>query len=361
MQKKNQSVTKKNLAIILLLISSLIFSIGCEKKEEIKEVVEEETTKIPVETVAVKQGNFNKALVLSGVTKAKDEVSVIPKTMGMEKIIELHIKEGDKVSAGQTIAVLDHRSTDVQMNSAQIAYEDAQKNYERNKVLFESGALPQINLEQSETALRNAENNLNAQNLNFDNSIVTTPISGTVTQLIAKKGGMASGQTPIAVVTDLSTIEVKTNINEMQINKVKLGHKVRMYIPALGGKPLTGTIVTINPLIDEKAKAYPVTIHISNTDGKIKSGMYTEIELITDSISKGIIIPAQAIITRENESKVFVVRDNKAVAVKVELGLSNGDETIITKGLKVGEQVITYGNEDVVNGDEVVVTKRGDK
>lgn len=380
-------MTNKRKILVLLLITIMVFSIGCSAEEETEEV--EQSTKVPVETETVKQGAFTKSIILSGMTEAKDEVTIYPNVMGMEKILQLNIKEGDQVSAGQVIAVLDQPSTaerddqkdlqtkkiQLQIESTEIAYDDALRTHQRNLSLYQSGAIPKINVEQSEVALQNIEQNLKALKVDLHHSKkvwpddndpnVTATISGTVTDLPVRQGGSASGQTPIAVITDLSDIEVKMNVNEMQVNNLSVGKSVRIYIPALGGKPLTGTVKNINPQMDEQAKAYPVTINIPNQGAKIKTGMHAEIEVITDSIGGAILVPAQAIITRENRSTVFLVRNDKAVEVRVEIGLSNGDVTIIKRGLKAGEKVITYGNEDVVDGDEVIIPDekpdRGDK
>ncbi|MGI6226311.1 MAG: efflux RND transporter periplasmic adaptor subunit, partial [Peptococcales bacterium] len=316
---------------------------------------------IPVDVAQVKKQDFVKGVVLSGTTKPQATATLLPKIMAAEKVINLSVEVGDRVSAGETIAVLDQSTVSIQLNSARTTYEDLQRNYERNKVLFEAGALPQASLEQLELQLIQAKNSLEAQEIAFNNTIIKSPISGVVTAVTAEVGNLASAQTPIATIVDLDTVEIDCSINESQVNKIVVGDKVEIRIPATGGKIFEGKIKSVSPTMDPRTKAYPLTITLANKDMVIKDGMYAEVEIITDVRKDAVVAPAQAIIQRNGVTKVFVVLEDKAYEKEVEIGLSNGKETEIIRGLEPGEEVIIRGNEDVVRGDPVKVVGRGEK
>jgi len=349
----------KRLLILSLIVILAVFNFGCGSKKKVEEEVK--VNKIPVETVEVRQGEFSKAILLSGITKPQASVTVIPKIVGAEKIVSLDVEVGDKVTAGQTIAVLDQSAISIQLNLAQTTYKDALKNYERNKVLFEAGAIPKATFEQIETALNQAKNGLDAQQLAYNNTIIKSPINGVVTAVLAEEGSLASAQTPIATIADIDTLEINTSINEMQVNKVAEGDGVEVIVPSAGEEIFQGKIKSVSPAMDERIKAYPIVITINNSENKIKAGMYAEVEVVTDIHLDALIIPAQAVITRDGENKVYIVEDEKAIMKKVVTGLSNGEETEILEGIKKGDKVIVRGNEDVVNGDLVTVVKRGEQ
>lgn len=350
-----QFVKKFTVLSLILIIALTVF--GCGTTAEVEEV---ETT-IPVETVEVKQGNFTDTIILSGTTKPKASVTVVPKIMSAEKITSISIKEGDRVSAGQTIATLDQSSINIQLNLAQVAYDDALKNFERQKVLFEAGALPQANFEQIQTALTQAESNLTAQQIAYDNTLVKAPIGGIATVVTAEVGTLASAQTPIAQIANIDTLDLIASINEMQVNKLKVNDKVEVMVPALDKEIFTGTITNISSVMEDRLKAYPVTITLNNKEHKIKAGMYAEVEVVTDVQKDALIIPAQAVINRDGSSTVYVVEEDKALQKEVVTGLSNGKETVIIEGLELGEEVIIRGNDNVVTGDLVSVVNRGEK
>ncbi|MFZ5945131.1 MAG: efflux RND transporter periplasmic adaptor subunit [Bacillota bacterium] len=348
----------RKIAILVLISIFALTSFGCGQKK-VEEPAKEK--QMPVEVAEVRKGVFRKAIVLSGTTEPKSSITLIPKVAGAEKIVNISVEVGTRVSVGQTIAVLDQSTISIQLNSARTTYEDALRNYERNKVLFEAGAVPQSAMEQLEVALSQAKNALDAQELAYNNTIITTPISGVVTSVPAQAGNLASAQTPIAEIADIDTLEIKCSINETQVNKLVEGDEVQILIPAAGTKIFTGKIKSISPTMDNRTKAYPLTVVLENKENIIKAGMYAEVEIVTDVQPDVMIVPAQAVIQRDNISKVFIVIDDKAFEKEVEAGITDGKETVIIRGINPGDQVITKGNEDVVRGDPVKVVGRGEK
>lgn len=348
----------KKLSILIILIAIMLFVFGCGSTEstEQQEVMEKA---IPVETIEVTKGEFKKFLTLSGITNARDTVMVIPKIAGMEKVVALNVKEGDKVSAGQTLALLDQSTVSLQLSQAQKNYDDALANYERNKVLFEAGAIPKANFEQIETVLHQAQIALEGQQIAFNNTVVKAPISGIVTAVNVVEGGMASASTPIATIVDISRLEINTSINEMQVKKISVGQEVEINIPSAGDKVYNGKIDFISPVMDQ-TKSYPVKISLDNTKGELKAGMFAKIALTTDVLEDVIKVPRRAVITRDKESKVFVVEENRAVMKKVTIGMNNGTEVEITSGLNPGEILVVTGNDDLVDGDLVTIVNRGE-
>lgn len=351
-------LTKKLVSLFLISLLSISL-IGCGAKEPVEE--EAKVKLIPVEVAEVKKQDFIKGVVLSGTTRPQSTATVFPKVMSPEKLVNLNVEVGDKVSQGQTIAVLEQSTVAIQLNGARTTYEDTLRNYERNKVLFEAGALPQASFEQLEVALNQAKNNLEAQELAYNNTIIKSPISGIVSAVTAEVGNLASAQTPIATIVDLDIVEIDCSINESQVNKIVVGDKVQILLPATGGKIFEGEIKSLSPAMDQRTKAYPLTVALENKETLIKDGMYAEIEIITDVRPEAIVVPAQAIIQRDGITKVFVVLDEKAFEKEIEVGLSNGKETEIIRGLSPGEEVIFRGNEGVVRGDPVKVVGRGEK
>jgi len=350
-------LTRKIVIIFLIAILNIMV-LGCGAKA----VEEEAKVKlIPVEVVQVKKQDFVRGVVLSGTIEPQATATVIPKIMSAEKIVNLSVAVGDKVSAGQTIAVLDQSTVAIQLNSARNTYEDTLRNYERNKVLFEAGAVSQSVIEQLEVGLNQAKNGLDVQELAYNNTIIKTPIGGIVTAVTVEEGNLASAQTPIATIVNLDMVEIDCSINESQVNKIVVGDKVQIRIAATGGKIFEGKIKNVSPTMDQRTKAYPLTVVLENIENVIKAGMYAEVEIITDVRPAAFVVPAQAVIQRNGITKVFVVQDDKAFEKEVEVGLSNGKETEIIRGLNAGEEVIFRGNEDVVRGDPVKVIGRGEK
>lgn len=345
--------------VLSLVLLTLVISCSCSQGGKEADAATE--NRMPVETAKVGEGDITQYLVLSGKTEPQNSTVVMPKIVGAEKLVSLQVKTGDKVQAGQVIAVLEQSSVAIQLNTSQLAYDDALKNYEKNKTLYEMGAIAQNAFEQLETAYKQAENNLKVQQLNYDNTIIKAPFKGIVADTSAEVGDLVSGQTKIATIVKVDKLEIKTSINESLVKKIASGDKVKVMIPAEGEQIYQGTIEEISPTMDEMLKAYPLIIRIDNSEGALKAGMYAQVELITDLHEKTLQVPTRAVLKRDGVASVFVLQEGKAVKKEVLTSLSNDDKTEILEGLEAGDEIVIKGNEDLVDGDAVIVVNGGEK
>jgi RND family efflux transporter MFP subunit len=100
---------------------------------------------------------------------------------------------------------------------------------------------------------------------------------------------------------------------------------------------------------------YPVKVELDNADGIIKAGMMAEVNFTAEKAEDTIVLPRNAVITKEDETYVYVVKGGTAKKVMVELGIEAEDTIEITKGLKKGDDVVTKGQTYISDGEEVNV------
>lgn len=341
-----------------LLCAALMVSMlgGCGQKPDANAPQEPEAVVgVPVEVAAVGTQDFERTISVAGKTAAESTVNVIAKVSGMEQIMAVNVKVGDKVSKGQVLASLNTDSTSLQMEQAQLAYDNAKDMYEKNLALFDAGAVSQNQIDQLKLQMDNAANGLNQIKLALDYATVTAPISGTVVTVNADEGSYASASQPMFVIANVDDLEVKAGVTESNVGKIQLGQKVSVKIGAAGADPVEGTITEISKVMDMATKNYPITISIDNSAGNYVDGMYAEVQLVVDRAPDAVVIPAQAIINNDNKRYVFIEREGKAVETEVQVGLTDGNYYVVTEGLTVGENLIVKGNSDLVDGQDVVV------
>lgn len=330
---------------------------GCGAKEPPPETEPqpEAVVGVPVEVMSVGTEHFDKVISVAGKTAAESTVNVIAKVSGMEQIMAVNVKVGDKVSKGQVLARLNTDASSIQLSQAQLAYDDAKSNYDRSYALYEAGAVSQADMDRLQLALSNAENTLAQAQLAIDYATVTAPISGTIVSANADEGSYASASQPMFVIANVATLEVQAGVTESYINKIKKGQTVEVLVGAASAEPVNGTITEISSMMDMSTKNYPITISIDNRAGQFVDGMYAEVKIITDSANDVIVIPAQAMVNRDGNRYVYVVDNDMAREVAVTVGLNDGNFYVVEEGLTVGEQLIIKGNSDLVNGQAIVV------
>lgn len=341
-----------------LLCAALMMGMlgGCGQQPDANTPAEPEAVVgVPVEVSAVSTQDFERTINVAGKTAAESTVNVIAKVSGMEQIMAVNVKVGDKVSKGQVLASLNTDSTSLQLEQAQLAYDNAKDMYDKNLALFDAGAVSQNQMDQLKLQLDNAANGLNQIKLALDYATVTAPISGTVVTVNADEGSYASASQPMFVIANVDDLEVKAGVTESNVGKIQLGQKVLVKIGAAGAEPVEGSITEISKVMDMTTKNYPITISIDNSAGNYVDGMYAEVRLVTDRAPGAVVIPAQAIINNDGKRYVFLERDGKAVETEVQVGLTDGNNYVVTEGLTVGENLIVKGNDDLVDGQAVVV------
>ncbi|MCG9968702.1 efflux RND transporter periplasmic adaptor subunit [Pelotomaculum terephthalicicum JT] len=366
----------KRLAILVLALLLLSFLNGCGSKQP----AGDEIPAIAVEVVSAGRTDMNKIYDASGQIKASAEATIAPKVAG--RVTQVNVKLGDRVGKGQTLFQIDAKEARSQLAQlqadlgiSQVSYDtavqalkDAQSNYDRTNILYESGAVSKTDLEQATTKLVNAQLSLEQSRQQIDKLQVTistaqdnlndytvaAPIDGFIGAIKVETGEMVSSQTDAAVIVNIDTVKVEASVPESVVNAVQTGSNVPVTIDSLN-KSVAGTVTAIAPKADSTTMGYPVEITIANPTGEIKPGMTVKIDLFTGTLPNVVAVPVDAVIEKDGQHIVYVVEDDKAREVYVEIGVSNDSQTEITEGLEEGQIVVVQGNRLLSDGQQVKV------
>lgn len=325
-------------AALILTLTMLVSGCGNKPVDESAEVKE-----IPVTVEPVANGALQKVINLGGLLKPQDEVFLSSKSPAF-RILQNTVKIGDEVSAGTPLVIFDSRDIDLQLEQAEL-------NYERNRQLFEAGAVSQAQLEQLKYTLDNLA-------IQKESLVLTSPINGIVSKSEAVEGQLAGAMALVSIV-NIDKLKLQIQVGEANISKIETGDEMQVEVPAVSGQ-YKGVVTAVSPQIDSATKAYPVTLEINNEDRKIKGGMYAEIPLVVDKRDNIITVPQNAVLDQGQQKVVYIVENNIARMKVVQVGLTLGDEAEIIEGLNEGDQIIVEGQYAVKDGSAVTASLRGD-
>jgi RND family efflux transporter MFP subunit len=139
------------------------------------------------------------------------------------------------------------------------------------------------------------------------------------------------------------------------VNKLTPGQEVNVTIPAVSSEPIKAVIDTISPSVNTMTQLYPVKIYLENPDGKIKPGMFANVEMALDVRKDVLAVASEAVLLKDGKNVVYIVQDGKAVEREVKVGLDTGSEVEILEGLKEGDTIIINGQHYVEDGGTVKV------
>ncbi len=321
-------------------------------------------------TKAAQIGPLEEVLTVDGKLEALNAANVVPKTAG--KIAGVSVDVGSLVSAGQTMVALESDDLAAAVNvaeatvqAAQITYDLALKQFNRGQELLTAGALSQADydnnykgaLDKAQVALISAQASLAQSQVKYNDSFVKSPLSGVVTARNANVGELAGTSSPVVVVMNLSKVTVTVNVNEAQINRLKVGQEVKVTVNAVSDLPFPGTIMNIALAANSSSKVFPIKILIDNPDQILKPGMFAEASF-TWVGEPGLLVPTTAVTTVNGSQRVFLAKDGVARECPVIAGESDAQNTLIKSGLNNGDIVIVNGNDAMLkDGIKIVVAK----
>jgi RND family efflux transporter MFP subunit len=209
---------------------------------------------------------------------------------------KIRVREGDRVKAGQLIAILDATDVGIRAQSAVVAHsqaleavKNAKNDLDRVQMLFDAGAVPDQMIEKAELAMRMANLQVEAARvgMRMANQAVTdtsmsAPFDGVITKVLAEDGQMITAMPPVIVciLADVDTLELKIPIPERRLAQVKLGTPVVVFLPAIKvEKP--AKIDRVAEVVDPMTRAAEAVVRIPNKDHALPAGLFARVRFPT--------------------------------------------------------------------------------
>ncbi len=349
----------------VLLVTACLLLSGCGAKKE--PPVEEEKFARAVQTTAVGTGQISNDFTFSGKVAPSREVAVVPTVPG--KVTAFHYDVGDSVAENAELFTVDSidlqnnlRSIEANYNATKLQVDNAQSTLESNRILYEEGMLAKADFDKLQLAYDTAQANLvsiQIQKENMEKSIadcvVTAPISGIVTQRGVEIGSFASQGSPAYTIMDVSTVKVDVGVSEQMVNQIRVGEKVDVALTAVSPEPLQGTVSSISPTATQ-AGTYTVKVTLNNSRNLIKVGMLAEVKFVTEMAANTIVLPRDAVLTKEDETYVYIVENDIAKKIPVVTGIESGERIEVKEGLTADMQVVTKGQTYITDGEQVQIS-----
>ncbi|GAB4268191.1 MAG: hypothetical protein Kow0029_03370 [Candidatus Rifleibacteriota bacterium] len=306
----------------------------------------------------VKTAHIRKLLKFTGDTKPFIETYAAADVSG--PVAKILVEDGQRVEKDQPLAVIDEARFEIALRMAQAELERAkqqlkeiQKDFERNKTLFDKGAITQKTYDMAETAMiqastamKLAQANYDKAKLDLDRCVIKAPIKGFFVDRAIELGqAMARGQN-MGKVIFLDTVFVEARISEKDINSIKIGQKCVIE------DKFPGIISFIN-LYADKSRAFKVKIKMDNPDVYFKANMFVKGSVIIEEYENAPVFPSRAIRNNRGKLFVFVLEGDKAVKKEINIIAQEGELTYanpITEGM----EVVTIGQDNLDDGSLVI-------
>lgn len=359
---------KKTYGIIFIIVALLAGIIGYRiyanleaNKERAGRVSQGRAVAVEIGTVA--KQDITPVLSFSANLEPVWSADISPKVDG--RIDQLYVDEGDFVTAGMVIAVLDTNELQAQVVQAQgnlfsskASLEQAELDLNRTAALAEQGA---VSVQALDTArikrdlalgqVQSAEGNLSLLQARLENANVVAPRTGIVVKRQLQAGFYAKAGSPIVTIADITSLLAKATVSEGQISELSVGSAVKIKVNALSGKEFTGNITRISPAAALPARTFTAEITIPNDDNILKSGMFAKVEIPGAVHTGAAVVPESALVMREDQKTIYIVTaDNKAQQKLLKLGYVGNGIAEVLDGVKIGDKIVIAGQNKIKDG-----------
>ncbi len=412
------------IAIILIAVAAVVTVSFLGKKGKESELV--------FDYYLVKTDAMEERISGTGMFVPRKSATVLAKVSGAIKT--LRVEEGDRVRSGAVLLEIDAEDYEQSLESREIAlessrrsarqnllslratyqtaslsYDQARRNYENNKALFEADGISEEVLKQSQDAFLNGELNLKSarERLNLtlglpltaepvmddgdDERIISdfpeiiqaelavdtarktlgyctvhAPIDGTVTQVLLDEGRIAGPNTPLIVIEALDDMIAEIQIDEVDIGKIQKNYSAEVTSDSLLGKTLRGTVESISPVIQRigNSRMTEVKVSISPEGNRLKSGASCTVRIAAQAKEAALVIPLTAYTAADEVIFVYVLKQ-KAIDTgtqtsagvevpalyvlekrEIEIGIITVNQAEVVSGLTDGE-MLAIGNQSL--------------
>ncbi len=402
-------MSSKKIIIALAAIAVILIVVAVFNKKDTKGI------RVAAEKAELR--DITEEVTASGTIYPENEVKISPDVSG--EIIDLYVKEGDTVKRGQLLVRINPDIYQTQLeqakaglNNAKASSENIQaqltrtmanvelqkKNFEMQKKLFADKVISQqefnnaeAQFEMAKAELKAAEKQALASRYNtesveasvqqagktYNRTSVLAPTDGVITGLVSKKGERVVGTAQMAGtemmrISDLERMEVRVDVNENDIVRIKVGDSAGIEVDAYLGKSFKGIVTqvansaksSIGLSTDQVTKyevkililrsSYEVLMNENNGRMPFRPGMSSTVHIYTKQESKVLSVPVAAITMKEVKDKagekeevVFIVKDGKAVKQAVKTGIQDMRYIRVTEGVKPGDLIIAAPYEAI--------------
>jgi len=386
----------------LAALVGMSLTMGCSSDKGDKEPT------VTVQVAAVEKTTIQQTINTQAILFPRQQAAIVPKISA--PVRKFLVKRGSPVREGQLLAVLENRDLSAAAQDTKGSYDQAQASYatttgaslpeeiqkaeadaqqaqqaldaqekvfQSRQQLFEQGALPRKELDQSRvdvTAARNqnaiAKKHLDAlmaigkqqalksaagqlesakgkylgAQAQLSYSEIRSPIDGVITDRPLYPGEMAAAGTALLTVMDISSVIAKAHIPQSDAAALKVGDKGTMTVPGID-ESIEGKVTVVSPALDPNSTTVEVWLEAKNPKHVLKPGTSVQLSLNAQTVRDALVVPANSVITTPEGTTAVMLAgsDGRAHQKTVKLGIRNGDDVQILEGVTASDKVVASG------------------
>jgi membrane fusion protein, multidrug efflux system len=359
----------KRMFFMLAVVIVVVAGLGFFKYRQIQTAIAMGSSFAPppssVTTVVAKSDNWPSTLDVIGTTAAIQGVTVSADLPGT--VSRINFESGQSVHAGDVLVELDTREERAQLAAAESDRDLAKINYARDQQLVNEGVVARMQSDNSSAQQKSTEAKVGEIKATIQRKTIRAPFSGVLGIRQINLGQYLAAGAAIVSLQALDPIYVNFGVPQQQAPLVKTGRILELTSDDVPGVEFKGRVTAIDSVVNEATRNLQVQATLPNPGGKLRPGMFVQVQLGLGSSQNVIPLPASAINYAPYGDSVYVVTDMKDPKGKTYRGVrqqfvklqgSRGDQVGVISGVNPGDEVVSSGVFKLRNGAAVQVNNK---
>ena len=362
-------VMAKRMVLMLGVTVVLLGGLGFMKFKQVEAAMQAGASFQPppeaVTSIVAQRDQWAATMGVIGTMEAVHGVTVSADLPGV--VERISFESGQSVSTGDVLVELDTRQERAQLASLEAQSELARVNYGRMQQLVNAGVISRMDYDQAASQQKATEANVAEIRATIARKTIRAPFSGILGIRKVNLGQYLAAGAPMVVLQSLNPIYVDFGVPQQTAAQVKVGSKLRVASEDLAGHGFTGRVTALDSVIDETTRNVQVQATLANPEGKLRPGMFVQVDVGVGASRAAITLPASAISYAPYGDSVFVITDLKDPKGQTYRGVrqqfvklegSRGDQVAVISGVNPGDEVVTSGVFKLRNGAAVQVNNK---
>lgn len=312
-----------------------------------------------VNTETVQDTVFKHYAQVQGDVSTDENIIIYPETSGI--LADVRVSEGQKVSRGQTLAVVDDGGLASELARLETQLSLAKTTFERQERLWNQNIGSEMQYLEAKSNFEATQNAVNQVRTQLAKSTIKAPFSGIIDEVMIEQGEVVSpGQSQLFRLVSLKNMYVEANVPENYLNQISAGSEVIVEISSIG-KQFTGKVQRVGNTINPSNRTFRIEVAIPNEDGMVKPNQIATVRINDYTNEDAIVVPEHAVQQNPNGKNLVYVYEpqgeNTGIAkeVAVETGYVANGVIEITAGLEPGTTIVTDGSRNLRDGQEIKI------
>jgi membrane fusion protein (multidrug efflux system) len=358
----------KRMVLMLVVTAALLTALGFAKFRQIESAVHAAAYQPPPESVTsivAKREQWPATMGVIGTMEAVHGVTVSADLPGI--VARIAFESGQSVHAGDVLVELDTRQERAQLAALEAQRDLAGLNYGRMQKLVDAGVISRMDYDQSTSQQKATEANVAEIQATIERKTIRAPFSGMLGIRKVNLGQYLAAGNAVVPLQSLNPIYVNFGIPQQSVTQIRVGGKLHVTSEDLVGPVFTGRVTALDSVVDETTRNIQVQATLANPEGKLRPGMFVQVDVGVGAGRNVITLPASAISYAPYGDSVFVISDLKDPKGKAYRGVrqqfvkiegSRGDQVAVISGVNPGDEVVTSGVFKLRNGAAIQVNNK---